>query len=107
MKKVTLLLLFIVFYSCDVLNIDGDRDICQCEIEITFYDLDFDGEIGNATTNLNSGQEPCRQWFNSFDTVNFTATWNGVTETFSESVSISPDWNINNTRCRGGIIDEI
>ena len=42
MKKVLVLLLFIAFNSCDTLNFGGDRNICQCDIELTFTDLVFE-----------------------------------------------------------------
>tara|TARA_B100000035_G_scaffold16187_1_gene13070 strand:- start:440 stop:793 length:354 start_codon:yes stop_codon:yes gene_type:complete len=116
MKKVLILLLFIAFNSCDTLNFGGDRNICQCDIELTFTDLVFDDSVlgtykQDVTRTLNSGQLPCRQWFNSITKTEFTESipignyGQTITESFSIDVTDNPDWDIDNTRCRGGIID--
>ena len=116
MKKVLVLLLFIAFNSCDTLNFGGDRNICQCDIELTFTDLVFDDNVlgtykQDVTKTLNSGQQPCRQWFNSITKTEFTESipignyGQTITESFSIDVTDNPDWDIDNTRCRGGIID--
>ena len=67
MKNIIFLNL-VLFCSCEVLDFGGDRDICQCDIELTFTDLVFNnGDINNVTITINSGQLTCRIWFNSID----------------------------------------
>ena len=104
MKKVLVLLLFIAFNSCDTLNFGGDRNICQCDIELTFTDLVFDDNVlgtykQDVTKTLNSGQLPCRQWFNSITKTEFTESipignyGQTITESFSIDVTDNPDEN--------------
>ena len=106
MKNIIFLNL-VLFSSCEVLDFGGDKDICQCDIELTFTDLVFDnGDINNVTTTINSGQLTCRIWFNSTDRIQFNGiSSSGYTGSFELPVSESLDWDINNTRCRGGILD--
>ena len=113
MRKVILFLIFVLFVSCDGLNFSGDKNICQCEIEITFTELVFSRGVNNSdriiddhTQKFNSGQLPCRQWIEQTSNIEFSATRGIITQTFNFNTSSLNDWNLDNSRCRGGYVDE-
>lgn len=118
------LLVAFVFSGCEVVDniFGGDKSTCQCVLELTFNDLEFDisGEVvavEDVTTNVNSGELSCEDFFNNPpDSINFTSSVVvdhnnnlGVTvvETFNFNISDIPEWDIKNAECVGDIIDDL
>ena len=123
MKKIFLIFSFFMIIGCEVIDdiFGGDKSTCQCELELTFTDMPFelDGEIvtyEDVTTNVNSGQLSCEEYFNNPPTnIEFTGSvvvdYNNnlgftIVETFSKRVSDIPEWDIKNAKCVGDIISD-
>lgn len=118
------LFIMLAFTGCEVIDeiFGGDKSTCQCTIELTFNDLEFDrnGEVvavEDVTTNVNSGELSCEDFFNNPPTtIEFTesvvlGTSNGQEDVIIESFSIFiddiPEFDIKNAKCVGDIIDDL
>ena len=115
MKKLLLVLLliplaFIAFVGCE--DIFGeDKSTCQCEIELTFTDLEFSsfntGNTADFTIVVDSGQRSCEAFFdNPPSSIDFVATNGGIAKSFSVNIDDIPEFNIKNAECVGDIIED-
>lgn len=125
MKNIYLgLLIAFIFSGCEVLDdiFGGDKSTCQCILELIFNDLEFyrNGEVvavEDVTTNVNSGELSCEDFFNNPPTtIEFTesvvlGTSNGqedvIIEYFSINIDDIPEFDIKNAKCVGDIIDDL
>jgi hypothetical protein len=113
-------LAFIAFFGCEDI-FEEDKSICQCELELTFTNMPFeiDGEIvayEDVTTNVNSGQLSCEEYFSNPGTsIDFIGSvvvdYNnnlGVTvvEYFSFDIDDISEFDIKNAECVGDIIGD-
>lgn len=117
-----MLSLFMII-GCEVIDdiFGGDKSTCQCELELKFTDMPFeiDGEIvayEDVTTNVNSGELSCEEFFNNPPTAivfsgSVVVDYNnnlGVTiaESFSIDIDDIPEFDIKNAKCVGDIISD-
>ena len=112
MKKIFLMFILFMIIGCEV-NDDsvGDKSTCQCEIELTFTDLEFSsfntGNTADFTLVVDSGQRSCEAFFdNPPSSIDFVATNGGIAKSFSIDVDNISEWDIKNAECVGDIISD-